>query len=153
MYLFTLTLHSWLRWAVLFLGLAAIIRATAGLAAARQYDATDTKIGKYFAISLDLQTVFGLVLYGVLSPITQSAFAHMGDSMKNPILRFWAVEHIAMMLVALALAHVGVARARKAATDRAKHRAVLVFFVLALVAIFAAIPWPFMADGRPLFRF
>jgi hypothetical protein len=153
MYLFTLTLHSWLRWAVLFLGLAAIVRATAGLAGGRAFGGADAKLGKYFAIALDLQTVLGLVLYGVLSPIAQSAFAHMGDAMKNPILRFWAVEHITLMLVALALAHVGVARARKAATDAAKHRAILVFLMLALVAILAAIPWPFMADGRPLFRF
>jgi hypothetical protein len=153
MYLFTLTVHSWLRWVVLFLGLAAIVRAAAGLGGGRRFDETDTKLGRYFAIGLDVQIVLGLVLYGVLSPITQSAFAHMGDSMKNPILRFWAVEHIVMMLVALALAHVGVSRVRKAATDAAKHRVALIFFVLALVMVFAAIPWPFMADGRPLFRF
>lgn len=153
MYLLTLTLHSWLRWAVLFLGMAVIVRSASGLAAGRPFDAGDSKGGQYFAIALDLQAALGLVLYGILSPITQSAFAHMGDSMKNPILRFWAVEHVVLMLVALGLAHLGVVRARKAATGAAKHRVLLVFVVLALVAAFAAIPWPFMADGRPLFRF
>jgi hypothetical protein len=98
---------------------------------------------------MDVQIVLGLVLYGVLSPITQSAFAHMGDSMSPS--RFWAVEHHHDARGAR-VAHVGVSRARKAATDAAKHRIALIFFVLALVVVFAAIPWPFMADGRPLFR-
>jgi hypothetical protein len=152
MYLTTLTLHSLLRWAVLGLGLWAVLRAYAGVSSRRAWAPVDDSVGRWFTISLDVQLLLGLVLYGLLSPITTQAFSDMGGAMRDPVMRFWAVEHIAMMVVALALAHVGRARARRAATDTSRHRTSAIFYTLALIAVLAAIPWPFMSVGRPLFR-
>jgi hypothetical protein len=70
--------------------------------------------------------------------------------MKDAFLRFYAVEHLALMLVALGLVHVGRARSRKAPSDAARHRAASIFFLLGLLAILVAIPWPGRAVGRPL---
>jgi hypothetical protein len=39
-----------------------------------------------------------LYLY-MVSPIVQSALADMGSAMKDKMLRFWAVEHIAVMIL------------------------------------------------------
>ena len=71
--------------------------------------------------------------------------------MKSAGLRFWAVEHIFGMLIALALAHVCRARIRKADPYR-RHRVAAIFFGLALVAMFASIPWPGTPNARPLLR-
>jgi len=65
-------------------------------------------------------------------------------------MRYWAVEHVSLMLIALAMVHVGRSRSRKGATSAAKHRSAAIFYTLALAAILAAIPWPFLPQGRPL---
>jgi hypothetical protein len=71
----------------------------------------------------------------------------MGDSR----LRFFLVEHTAGMIVALALAHIGSVRIRKASEARKRHRTAAIFFGLALLLILGSIPWPGMPAGRPLF--
>ena len=73
--------------------------------------------------------------------------------MRDPVARFWAVEHISSMLVAIVLVHVGRVLARKAATPGAKRMRLLICFGIATVLMLAATPWPGMATGRPLFRY
>ena len=101
--------------------------------------------------TLDLRFLIGLVLYFGLSPITRAAFQDFGGAMGNSMLRFWAVEHILGMVIAVALAHVGRVRVRKTTDAVRRHKVAAIFFGLALVAILATIPWPGMPAGRPLF--
>jgi hypothetical protein len=150
MYLTMLALHSVLRWLVLGAGLIAVVRAAAGLSG-RPFTATDSAAARWFVVSLDVQVLVGLILYGALSPLTATALRDMGSAMSQPLLRYWAVEHLTGMIVALALAHIGRARIRKGTTDPARHRAALVFFGLALLIMLIAIPWPGLRAGRPLF--
>ena len=56
-------------------------------------------------------------------------------------------------LIALAVAHMGRSFIRKAATAPEKHRRTIIWYGLSIVLVLAAIPWPFMSAGRPLFRF
>ena len=105
-----------------------------------------------FGISLDVQFLLGILLYFVLSPFTRQAMQDFALAMRTSGLRFWAVEHVAGMLIAMALAHIGQARVRKAPTDRKRHRTAMVFYGLALLAILASIPWPGTPNGRPFIR-
>ena len=76
----------------------------------------------------------------------------MGSAMKDPLTRFFTVEHTLMMILAWILVHVGRTSVKRAA-DNDKHKQMLISFGLALVLILAAIPWPFRAEiARPLFR-
>jgi hypothetical protein len=75
-----------------------------------------------------------------------------GGAMANSALRFWAVEHLFGMLVAMVLAHVGRARVRRVSSDSRKHKVAAIFFTLALLTILASIPWPGTVAGRPLLR-
>lgn len=109
--------------------------------------------GTIFITTLDIQFLVGLGLYAFLSPFTKIAFQNFAGAMTNPNLRFWAVEHIAGMIVGIALAHIGRVKVRKASTDVRKHLMVTIFFGLALVAIIGSIPWPGETVGRPLIRF
>jgi hypothetical protein len=152
MYTALLIVHSWLRWVVILAGVAALGGAAGGTASRRAWLPIDDLRAKIFTISLDVQLLIGLILYGVLSPVTEAGFADMGASMRDPILRFYTVEHLFGMLAAVALAHVGRARARKAGNDAARHRTLLIFFGLAMVALLLSIPWPGTAGGRVLFR-
>jgi hypothetical protein len=56
------------------------------------------------------------------------------------------------MIVAIALAHVGRSRSKKAAADGAKFKNAAIFYGLALLIMLASIPWPGMPGGRPLIR-
>jgi hypothetical protein len=146
-----LSLHSWLRWAILILGVIAIVRAIGGRGG-RPWTSSDDNIGKWYNISLDVQFLIGLLLYVWLSPITQAAFADFGGAMRNAGLRFFAVEHLVGMVIAIALAHVGRARIRKASGDARRHQQAALFYGLSLIILLASIPWPGMPAGRPLFR-
>ena len=152
MYSPVLSLHSWLRWAVLLLGAIAILRALAGWMSGRPWTDGDDRIARWFVILLDTQVLVGLLLYFVLSPLTKLALQDFGRAMENSALRFWAVEHVFGMVVGLVLAHMGGVRIRKAPHDARRHRRAAIYFGLALIAILAAIPWPGMPNWRPLFR-
>ena len=152
MYPLMLVVHSLLRWVVLAAGLVAFGRAVAGTRGRRAWTAGDDRAGQLFVGTLDLQLLIGIALYLVFSPITRAALQDFGAAMSSPILRFWAVEHILGMVIAVALAHIGRVRIRKTNDPVRRHKLAAIFFGLALVAILATIPWPGMPAGRPLFR-
>ena len=148
MYTLVLTLHSWLRWAALIAGVVAIF----SLFSSRDSSGRADFWGLVLTIVLDVQFLLGVLLYGVLSPFTAEAMRDFGAAMRSPGLRFFAVEHVTLMLAALVLVHVGRILARKAATVDAKRMRLLICFGLATLLMVLAIPWPGMAAGRPLFR-
>jgi hypothetical protein len=151
MYAFVLIAHSWLRYAVLALGLAVIVLALRCLLAGAPWSARQERIHKAFLGSLDTQFVLGALLYLWLSPITSAAFADFGAAMKNAQLRFFGLEHAVTMFLAVAVAHVGKVRALKK-PEAQRARAVLIFQLIWLVLTCLAIPWPVLDVGRPLFR-
>jgi hypothetical protein len=148
----TLITHNILRWAVLLFGLWTLVNAILGVVSKKQYRSTDNKINLFFMISCDIQLLLGLILYfnGVWF---QKIKMGMADVMKDSVDRFFAVEHIAMMLMAWVLVHVGRTAVKKASTDVQKHKRSLIYFGIAIVIILAMIPWPFKAMGiaRSLF--
>jgi hypothetical protein len=152
MYTALLFVHSWLRWAVVLSGIAAVAGAAGGVSSRRAWLPIDNLRSRIFAVSLDVQVLIGLILYAGLSPVTRSGFENMSLTMRDPVLRFFVVEHLTGMIAALALAHIGRARVRKTDDSAVRHRMVLVFMGLALVIILLSIPWPGMPAGRVLFR-
>ena len=148
MYTLVLLLHSWLRWVALVAGV--------GAAAATVTDRTGTVRADWWGLvlmmALDIQMLLGLLLYLVLSPFTIEAMRDFGAAMKNPALRFFAVEHVSLMFVAVIFVHVGRVLARKASTPDARRLRLLLCFGLATLLMVLAMPWPGMASGRPLFR-
>lgn len=151
MYPTLLVVHSLLRWIVLVVAVIALVRAVGGWSSRRPWTPTDERVGKQFILFLDLQFVIGLLLYVVFSPITTAAFSNFGGAMRDTITRFWAVEHITGMVIALALAHIGRVKGRKLVDATSRHRTTAIYFGLALLIMLASIPWPFMAAGRALF--
>ena len=151
MYAAALTLHSLLRWVVLVIGLLAFARAMTGWTGGRPWTGADNRTGIWFTAALDLQLLAGLVLYLVLSPLTQMALENVAATMRNPSLRFWAVEHPFGMLVALVLAHVARVRIRKAATDASRHQVAAILFGIVMVVLLLSSPWPSTPNARPLF--
>lgn len=135
-------LHSGLRWIALALLLITIVKAFSGMSGNKNFTAGDKKLALFTLISIHLQLVFGLILYIML--ITAEGF-DFGASMKDPLLRFFSVEHITGMIVAIALITVGYSKSKKADSAKKKFKSLAVFFTIGLIIILAMIPWPFMA--------
>ena len=152
MYSSALWLHSLLRWAVLVSGLVAWFRAIGGHTAKRPWTPKDELWGLMLTISVDIQFLVGLILYLFLSPITMFGVRNLVAAMQNSTARFFTVEHLAGMVIGIALVHVARVRIRKSTDAARKHRTAMIFFGFAMVAIIISIPWPGMPVARPLFR-
>jgi hypothetical protein len=152
MYTIVLLLHSWIRWIALVSGVAATLTAFSETSGPGQTGRAD-RWGLALMMSLDVQMLLGLLLYFVVSPTMEAIRADMGAAMRDPAARFFAVEHLTMMLGAAVLTHVGRALAAKAKTPAAKRTRLLVFFGAATVLMLVGMPWPGFRAGRPLFRF
>jgi hypothetical protein len=141
MYTFLLFLHSWLRWILLLLAVAVIVRSFYGWMSNRYFTGTDNRSTVYLVALFHLQLIIGLILYFFLSPITTGAFQDFGMAMKYGAIRYWAVEHIFIMILSIAIAQIGRIQIKKTHSDRAKFRNSAIYFTLALVLILSRIPW------------
>lgn len=139
-------IHSILRWAILILLVMTIAKAFMGMQRKTAFTNGDDKSSLMLMIVADSQLLLGLVLYifGALG-IKNIQNQGMGEVMKNSYARFFAMEHILMMLIAIVLIHVGRSRTKKAVSDEAKHKLSFWFYLIALLLILASIPWPFRA--------
>lgn len=129
-------LHSTLRYIVLLGLIVSIIMALVNK------EKTFTKLKPWALITLivsHLQLLIGFVLYGI-SPMVNWQEASL--TMKTPVLRFYSVEHISMMIIAIVFITIGYSKSKKENTSKK----ILVFYSIALVLIFFAIPWPFLKD-------
>lgn len=122
--------------------LLAILQSLAGWFGNRPYTNTNRKINLFAMISAHTQLLIGLVLYFV-SPFVQFT----SSTMKDPTSRYWTVEHITMMVFAVALITVGHIRSKKILAPAGKHRTIAIFYLLALLVIVLAI----MQSMRPFF--
>jgi uncharacterized membrane protein YozB (DUF420 family) len=147
MYEIFLAVHNWLRWVVVILAVLALVRAYLGWLGGRPYTPQDRRWGSFFAISLDIQLLVGLILYFALSPLTTAALRDFGSAMRSADMRFFALEHVFYTVLAVVFAHLGTALSRRQAVDVKKHRIAAIFFTLAVLMLVIGIPW-----ARPLFR-
>jgi hypothetical protein len=134
--------HSGLRYIVLLLLVLAFLAAIRGMLSGAPYSEGTRKLSLFALISTHLQLVLGLLLYFV-SPLVQFDKASLSDK----LIRYWTMEHIVMMILAVALITIGYSRSKKALTPSAKHRSIFLFFGMGLLVIVFAI----IMSQRPFF--
>lgn len=147
MYIFIKAVHNILRWIVLLGGIYAIVLAVKGFFSKANWGVNEQRAGLIFTSALNLQFVIGLILY-FISPMGAKLLSSgdMATVMGNSQLRFFAVEHLSIMILALLAAQLGYSLAKRAKTDRDKFIRASVGYVLAGLLIAYGIPW-----WRPLF--
>ena len=141
MYSVLLILHSVLRWVVIVAAVAAVVRGWSGWMGGRVWTDADRGVGKLFTISMDVQLVLGLLLYFVFSPVTRAAMQDMGAAMAVRETRFFAAEHLAIMVVAVVAVHVTSVLARRGSTDASRFRRAAIGYTLSLLLVLVGIPW------------
>ena len=127
--------HSGLRWVLLMLLICSLINA---LLRKDNFEKKDRLIYMFTMVSAHIQLVLGITLY-FLSIKVQ----FIDGWMKNVLYRFYGMEHLVGMLLAIALITVGHIKYKKKKENSAKHKTVLIFYALGLVVILMFIPWPF----------
>ena len=140
-YTIVLALHNIIRWIVLVAGLLAAGRAIVSWIMSLPWTQTDNTTGLFFTTSVDIQFILGMVLYLFLSPFTEVAFADFGAAMGDDNLRYWAVEHIALMIGVLLLVHGGRAISKRQAEDKRKHMWAAIMYAVAFIVLLAGMPW------------
>jgi len=139
MYKGLLDLHNVLRWAILILLLVALLQAFSKSAGLR-------KSSLWLMICAHITLLIGLYQWfaGQLGfKLIQRA--GLKAVMENDASRFWAVEHITGMLIAIIL--ITIARGKAKVLN---YRAASWLYLIALIVLLVTIPWPFRAGiGRP----
>ena len=148
-----LHLHNLLRWIILVLLLLSILKSYTGMTSKKAFEASDKKIWLFTMIAAHITLLLGLYQwllgrYGLFTYVKPEGVSMM----KDPYLRFFQMEHPVSMILAILLITLGYGMAKKNVDDQTKYKKAFRYFVLALVLILAAVPWPFRElVARPLF--
>ncbi len=129
--------HSGLRWIALLLLLLAIINAFT----AKNYEKKHRLVNLFTMITFHTQLVLGIILY-FLSDKVQFTEGWM----KQAMYRFYGMEHLTGMLLAIIAITIGHSKSKKGADAAAKFKAIKLWYVLALILVVAFIPWPFRTE-------
>lgn len=132
--------HNILRWVVLAGGAYALFVTYRGLFRRGTWSGGARVAGLVFTSALNVQLLLGLLLY-VISPLTRAAMGDMGAAMGNDTLRFFAVEHLVTMVLAVAAAQAGFSLAKRAKDDRARFVRSAVGYTAAMVLVLSLTPW------------
>jgi hypothetical protein len=141
MYGVVLALHNIIRWVALVFGIAAAVLAWVGWLRKRDWQPSDRKLGSYFAMSVDIQFLLGLLLFFFFSPLTRTALQDFGTAMSVANLRFFVLEHPFYMILALVFAHLGSILPRRVDQSTSKYRRAAIWFTLAVLMILLGMPW------------
>jgi hypothetical protein len=152
MYHTLLILHSVTRWLVLLFIAGALLRSLSGYVRNRPFTKTDDAFRHWAATVAHIQLMIGIVLY-TQSPLIKSFWGLPKDGLRVFDLAFFSLIHILLMFISIVILTTGSALAKRRQSDKEKFRTILVWFSIALLLIFLAIPWPFSPlSNRPYFR-
>ncbi len=143
-----LIIHSILRWLVLITLFVHLYCLYTGFFKNKPFSKFN-KIFSHVTVGfVHLQLVVGLYLAYTSEKI--SVFLeNVKESMSIYELRFFAVEHTSIMLLAIILITVGSFKSKRIEDERKKYKIQMIYYTLGLVLILATIPW----NLSPLFRF
>jgi hypothetical protein len=131
--------HSGLRWVALILILWAIFNSIT----AKEFTKREKLVNLFSMVSLHTQLILGLILYFISDKVK-----FFDGWMKEPtgIYRFYGMEHLAGMVIAIALITVGYVKSKKGNSPAEIYKPIKLFYIIGLILILASIPWPFRAN-------
>lgn len=134
MYTGLLATHSYLRYFILLFLIIVIVMSLVGLLNKTPYSKRFDKVNLFLFICAHTQLLLGIILY-----LTGDRVVFGGETMKTPALRYFAMEHPLMMIIAIALITIGRISAKKTAVDQQKHKRLLIYNTLALVIVIGVV--------------
>lgn len=145
-------LHSIFRWLVLLSLAYSIFRACKGYFSNKAFSKSDNSLRHWTATIAHIQLVLGITLYSQ-SPIIKYFWKNFDEAKESFDLLFFGLIHMFLMLLSIVLITIGSSISKRKSTDKEKFKTMLIYFIIALIIIFIAIPWPFSPlANRPYFR-
>lgn len=152
MYATLLTLHNLVRWIFLFVFLITIYRSWRGWKGRKAFLSIDNTLRSITVTLAHIQMVIGVWLY-FKSPFVDYFYHNFSAAVKDRTARFFGMEHIFMMILAVTFITIGGSKARRRQKPEEKFKAMAVWFTIALVILFLSVPWPFSPfTARPWIR-
>jgi hypothetical protein len=106
-----------------------------GWSKGREYGRWDYWSSTVFTIGLYLQLILGFIIYFTLRTALEGALWEVPDTENDASLRFWAIEHIALMIFALFLSQLGRIFIKRASQSIRKFKASVFYYGTALLLI------------------
>ncbi|WP_430401825.1 hypothetical protein [Fluviicola sp.] len=152
MYSTLIFLHSLTRWFVVISLVYAIYRAYSGFKSKKTFSKADNSIRHWTATIAHVQLIIGILVY-TQSPGIKYFWKQPKVALQNWDVTFYSLIHALLMLLAIVVLTIGSAKAKRMQTDSDKFRTMLIWFAIAFIIIFCAVPWPFSPlSNRPYFR-
>lgn len=152
MYSTILPLHSLVRWFLLAFLVYSIYRAFVGYTKNKTFSKTDNAFRHWTATVAHIQLMIGIILY-TQSPVVKYFWTDTKLASHNLDITFYGLIHIFLMLTSIGVLTIGSALAKRKRTGKEKFKTMIIWFSIALIIIFIAIPWPFSPlSSRPNFR-
>jgi cytochrome bd-type quinol oxidase subunit 2 len=144
--------HSLIRWLVVISLIYGIYRAYKGYTAKLAFAKTDNAVRHWTATIAHIQLMIGIILYSQ-SPLIKYFWKNKNEAIHSADTSFFSFVHPLLMLVAIVVITIGSALAKRKQADIEKFKTMLIWFTIALLLIFIAIPWPFSPlANRPYLR-
>ena len=146
-----LHLHNIMRWVILILLLISIVKAYSGWQNKKAFAPGDKKIWLFTMISAHITLLLGLYQvalgrYGLFS----TNLPEGTNVMKDKFYRFFLVEHPILMILSIVFITMAHGMSKKSVSDEVKYKKAFYYFLIALILILLAVPWPFREIiGRP----
>jgi hypothetical protein len=134
MYPLLLLTHSLVRYFILIFLIWVILKSFAAWRNNGAFTAADDKASLWLLILSHIQLLLGFGLYA-----TSGLVQFSSTTMKNPVVRYWTVEHIFMMIIAIVLITVGRISAKKITDPQSKGKRLFLYNAIALLIIVVAI--------------
>lgn len=134
-YSFAFKIHILISTITLLAGITTIVLSIQGLIRKRDYGKSDFGISLIFNVALYFQLILGSLIYYLLRTTQEGPMWEVPDTQNDASLRFWAIEHIALMIFALFLTQLGRAFIKKSLGPLRKFRASLFYFGTSLLLI------------------
>ncbi len=134
-YSFAFKIHIVISSITLLAGIATIALSVQGIIRKRDYGRSDSGVSMVFNVALYFQLILGFLIYYLLRTAQEGPMWEVPDTQNDASLRFWAIEHIALMIFALFLTQLGRAFIKKSKGSFRKFRASLFYFGASLLLI------------------
>ena len=123
---FLVQFHSFWRWVVLIAAVVALVVVVGGWLGSLSLPLSARRAGLLYIVALDVQLLTGLILW-----VGRGWYATPG---------YFRFEHTSIMLLAVIVAHVGQAMAKRARDPRGAARTLAIAIAVSLVLVIIGIP-------------
>ena len=135
LYTIAFTIHIYISTITLLGGITTLALSIQGWVKGRNYSRLDKWTSLIFNIGLNFQLILGFIIYFTLRTSLEGGLWKASDTQNDASLRFWAIEHIALMIFALFLTQLGRIFIKRASQPLRKFKASLFYYGTSLLLI------------------